>query len=453
MAIKFNNGDNQLQFYASSYDLSGRFIDLEPFELSKIDLCYIQAPFTSSQKNLLPFTTTNIYHTCSLKISDLLRYSDSKSTIFYDLYVRYGNGFNMYPVPVKVYQSSDDYPIQRRLFLTDTVSSKSKSDQPSLYVRYAKAIKLSIELMPSKSDGEIYPPVFFVDYGYALRSDVNKTVDISFEIEYKMDVKLQYLVLFIIIGVLSGLALVWSCFRLWSWNRRSGRFMCDIVALLKFVMFLVGSVGNILFYTLVGWSLYWLIFYRGQSVAFLFLPLKSQESVFTTFVIVGFVLKLLDVVYLILVQTSYDIFFVDWERPQIKDSDKDLIKSNFIRLPPIQQEKEKEKEKNAANAEQVNAREIARQNTVSCWRTLFVANEWNELQTYRKINPTFQLAFVLLLLNVVNLEALALRDIGSDLVRNPNGYVAPYSSVLRLAIAASLYLALGIYFVQIVNKN
>jgi len=37
---------------------------------------------------------------------------------------------------------------------------------------------------------------------------------------------------------------------------------------------------------------------------------------------------------------------------------------------------------------------------ISIWRTYFVANEWNEIQTYRKISPLFQLVMSLLLLVV-----------------------------------------------------
>ena len=37
---------------------------------------------------------------------------------------------------------------------------------------------------------------------------------------------------------------------------------------------------------------------------------------------------------------------------------------------------------------------------VSIWRTYFVANEWNEIQTIRKISPTFQIMAVLFLLEV-----------------------------------------------------
>lgn len=39
-------------------------------------------------------------------------------------------------------------------------------------------------------------------------------------------------------------------------------------------------------------------------------------------------------------------------------------------------------------------------NTISAWRTCFVANEFNEIQTFRRINVSFHLLFVLFLLKV-----------------------------------------------------
>ena len=50
-----------------------------------------------------------------------------------------------------------------------------------------------------------------------------------------------------------------------------------------------------------------------------------------------------------------DIFFVDWERPKSKGSAGDGGEA-----------------------------------PVSIWRSYFAANEWNEIQTLRKINQIFQ---------------------------------------------------------------
>ncbi|MEQ2207178.1 hypothetical protein XENOCAPTIV_008412, partial [Xenoophorus captivus] len=48
---------------------------------------------------------------------------------------------------------------------------------------------------------------------------------------------------------------------------------------------------------------------------------------------------------------------------------------------------------------------------VSIWRTYFVANEWNELQTIRKISPTFQIMAVLFFLEPIKIR-YELRRIG-----------------------------------------
>lgn len=82
------------------------------------------------------------------------------------------------------------------------------------------------------------------------------------------------------------------------------------------------------------------------------------------------------------------------------------------------------------------------QNMVSCWRTLFVANEWNELQAYRKTSITLQLVFALFLLKVINLEELALKDCSQNLFKDINEYRAPFSLVLRVAIASSVLIGI-----------
>ena len=58
---------------------------------------------------------------------------------------------------------------------------------------------------------------------------------------------------------------------------------------------------------------------------------------------------------------TVDIFFVDWERPRGKIS-------------------------SSGDAKQ----QVQSETPVSIWRTYFIANEWNEIQTTRKINDVLQ---------------------------------------------------------------
>uniref|UniRef100_A0A1X7SQ26 Uncharacterized protein n=1 Tax=Amphimedon queenslandica TaxID=400682 RepID=A0A1X7SQ26_AMPQE len=77
------------------------------------------------------------------------------------------------------------------------------------------------------------------------------------------------------------------------------------------------------------------------------LPKNNLHTLLTLFCSV-------QIIYLIWKQTSVRIFLIDWEKPKGAGQAKDTT-------VPIT-------------------------STVSIWRTYFVANEWNEIQTNRKLN-------------------------------------------------------------------
>lgn len=109
--------------------------------------------------------------------------------------------------------------------------------------------------------------------------------------------------------------------------------------------------------------------------------------------------------------------------------------------------------------------------TVSIWRTYFVANEWNKIQTLRQISPTFQIIAVLFFLEVPVTETLlclwvapffliadmlpsdvevlgfsdyALSEPVSTAERSPQAFTPPYSMTLRYGLASILWLCLGL---------
>lgn len=342
----------------------------------------------------------------------------------------------------------------RRFFLLDTLSTRADLNSQSSHIRYAKSIKITVDLISGKSDGEIYPPVISIEYATARRDQLannpNLKVPVSFRIDYRMDTESYLLVVYISAGVLIFLAIMLSCLRIWNWNKRSGRYGCDQVTLFKFLMSVCGYVANTLFFLVVLATLYWLIVYRGQTVAFIFLPLTNQENIFTGLISLAFGLKLFEIIYLILLQTSYDIFFIDWERPSTSSEstggDSALLETgarSMPPLPPINRPKPTMGGPNVAlDIDEETRHELRTQNRVSCWRTLFVANEWNELQTLRQTNTVVRLAFLLLLLNVINLEELTVRDCSQELFKDANEYSAPASRVMRVALASSLLVAI-----------
>lgn len=78
--------------------------------------------------------------------------------------------------------------------------------------------------------------------------------------------------------------------------------------------------------------------------------------------------QIVEVVRLIYVQMKIDIFLIDWERPRATGG----FNTNEIQQP------------------------------VSIWRTYFVANEWNEVQTKRKTSLLIQMLLTILILKVNN---------------------------------------------------
>lgn len=169
-----------------------------------------------------------------------------------------------------------------------------------------------------------------------------------------------------------------------------------------------------LFWIAFGMSVQWLVFFKRQKTVSLILPTDSQEKLFLTIFYVAFSFKLLDVLHMLVSQIFFDIFFIDWERPQGRVNQ------------PTQR----------GEASAMDA-------PVSIWRTLFIANEWNEIQTIRKVNPELQIFLVLFFLKVAGFEYFATTDpVGSSSVNYTTEYVGDFSKVLRFAILSIVFLSL-----------
>jgi meckelin len=102
------------------------------------------------------------------------------------------------------------------------------------------------------------------------------------------------------------------------WNKRSGKLTLDAVTIGKFIMYLFSSIANVFFVVFIGACIWWLIFFKGQNLAYILLPVSTQKDSFTALLVIAFVFKAVDILYLILVQVSYDVFVIDWEKPKVE---------------------------------------------------------------------------------------------------------------------------------------
>ncbi|XP_045361401.1 meckelin isoform X2 [Camelus bactrianus] len=397
-SFKGQNQNTKLKFVAASYDVRGNFLKWQTLEGGVLQLC----PDTETRLNAAYSFGTTYQQSCEIPVSKLL--TDFPTPIFYDVYLEYTDENQhryIWAVPVlnlnlqhnKIFvnqdSSSGKWLLTRRIFLVDTLSGRENDleSQPRL-VRVATQISLSIHLVPNTKNGNIYPPLITIAYSDVdVRDPTSQSVEVSFSVRYEMDQGEAHVQTDIALGVLGGLAVLSSLLKTAGWKRRVGSPMIDLQTVVKFLVYYAGDLANVFFIITVGTGLYWLIFFKALQ----------------------FLHKLIS-------QITIDIFFIDWERPKGK-----VLKAV-------------EGEGGVRNATV----------PVSIWRTYFVANEWNEIQTVRKINPLFQVLTVLFFLEVVGFKNLALMDSSSSLSRSQSSYIAPYSRILRYAVSAAAWLVIAL---------
>uniref|UniRef100_A0A8C4PQW0 Transmembrane protein 67 n=1 Tax=Equus asinus TaxID=9793 RepID=A0A8C4PQW0_EQUAS len=397
-SFKDQNQNTKLKFVAASYDVRGNFLKWQTLEGGILQLC----PDTETRLNAAYSFGTTYQQNCEIPLSKIL--ADFPTPIFYDVYLEYTNENQhqyIWAVPVlnlnlqhnKIFVNQDDsaskWLLTRRIFLVDALSGRENdlASQPRL-LRVATQISLSIHLVPNTKNGNIYPPLITIAYNDIDIKDPNsQSVKVSFSVEYEMNQGEAHVQTDIALGVLGGLAVLSSLLKTAGWKRRIGSPMIDL---------------------------------QAQKSVSVLLPRPAQEERFVTYVGCAFALKALQFLHKLISQITIDIFFIDWERPKGKVL-KAVEGEGGVRSATV---------------------------PVSIWRTYFVANEWNEIQTVRKINPLFQVLTVLFLLEVVGFKNLALMDSSSSLSRSPSSYVAPYSRILRYAVPSALWLVIGI--IQIV---
>ncbi|XP_053323888.1 meckelin [Spea bombifrons] len=420
--------NSRLQFTAALYDVRGNFVKWQTLDGGLLQLC----PDIVTRLDAAFSFGTTYEHKCELLLTRILQ--DYPEPVFYDVYlIQTGDDGqqNIWPVPVRnlnlqyndVFVNQGDninnWLLTRRIFLVDTLSGRENAltSLPRI-IRLASKITISVSLVPNTFKGKIYLPLMTVEYtDVQVQNPSSQTVKVSFSVHYEMQQSDSLVQANIAVGVLGGLAVLWSLLKTAAWKRRIGSPFVDLQTSIHFLIFYAGALANVFLAVTIGTGFYWLILFKGQQYVSVLLPLPHEEDSFVTYVGCAFGLKALQFLHKLLSQLTLDIFFIDWERPKGK-----MIKSEGGIKSSI--------------------------TPVSIWRTYFVANEWNEIQTVRKINPLFQVLAVLFFLEIAGFENLALRDPSSSLSRNPEDYIAPWSRILRYGVTTTLWLVIA--FLQVV---
>uniref|UniRef100_A0A8C9FTB3 Transmembrane protein 67 n=1 Tax=Pavo cristatus TaxID=9049 RepID=A0A8C9FTB3_PAVCR len=265
-SFKGRSEDVKLQFIAASYDAAGNFLKWQSLEGGLLQLC----PDTQTKLNAAYVFGTTYEQSCEISVSKILL--DFTHPIFYDLFLEY-NGDNgqqyLWAVPVlnlnlqysEMYvnqgSSMNNWLLTRRFFLVDTLSGR-ENDLGKLprIIRVASKITISIRLVSHTQKGAIYPPLITVAYTDVLvQNPDTQSVTVSFSVRYEMNQSEAQIQTDITLGVLGGLAVLWSLLRTAGWKRRTGSSVIDLQAVFKFLLFYAGDLANVFFIiTVLGFS-------------------------------------------------------------------------------------------------------------------------------------------------------------------------------------------------------
>ncbi|XP_050441568.1 meckelin [Adelges cooleyi] len=419
-SIKPDRRNSHLKLVASRYYLNGSLHSVSELAPSEFQLCPglwqgIDSAFRFGAR---------YFRTCDIPAKQLISLA-TPEPIFYDLYLEYeeGNKKMLYSVPllVKNIKVGTTYPntgkdisqwlLTRRMFLVDKFSGVPavKAQGFPAVVQYLKFAKLVIQAQREvENEGNILPPFMVLEYGQATNENISLDVPlpVTFTVEFYMENDALHYV-DMSLAILSGCVFIWSCIHTWSESKRCGRMAIDLWTVGQFMITCCSHFANMIFAVCALLALYTLLFYKAQSVVYTLLPSQDLESIVDRYIVLAFLLKTVELLRLIWKQTSVDIFLVDWEKPRIVPNQKP----------------------NGATA-------TTQKQTVSIWRSYFVANEWAEIQTKRKISLPVQLLLTVLLFKIYGFENWATAEPDVHLVRTP---YRPISQLLALAMLVAIF--------------
>ncbi|KAG5273491.1 hypothetical protein AALO_G00151890 [Alosa alosa] len=412
--------NEQLPLMLASYSASGQLVGWEDVSGGILQLC----PDTQSRLNTAYLFGTTFRQSCSISVQELLiKYPEP---VFHQLFLRHTDSdgtLMVWPVPTQSHfpESGTTVHSIQRFFLVDGLTGRADSlMSPPRSIHYLSSLMFSVRI-PTSSPGATPALQLSLQYRTASVAD-NTSVLVSFAVAYSMDEAAMQLATTISVVVLSVLSLLVTLLETSSWSRRSGQHTLNFTTLIKFMAFLSGNLANTFFLVTFGTGIYWLVAFKAQfSIVTAMLPSPGGtiEMHFKSYVSLAFILKALQLIHLLVVQLSIDIFLIDWERPHKPRASgpsaplSGLVASTAPAAP-------------------------------SAWRRLLVANEWNELQAVRRVSPVLQLLAALLLLQVVGLVNMATRDFRLNLHTGGDDLSSLDSPILRYGIITSVWLGLGL---------
>lgn len=395
-----------LEYVISSYTMNGTWLGYREAE-TILNYCTKGSPYSDAGGGTGSSTRWQIFGTFQkLELECDLGSLLGTEQLFYELFLKDTKTGKLYPVPVRVEQfidSSGSFPNSmattgfadkhttvceqgnvyvRRFMLYDIVSGipqtplvDSNNNLLPSYVRFASFIRMQVSIQVANPE-LIYAPVLSLSYSYSAVADwgATYTAETTYTVqgEYTMDTTTFQTSVFA--AQITGIIIVGLMFgqRWLNWRRRLmrpfvvGQEQPNVFQLDYFVdglCMLMHSAVLVGFPALTLYCWYWFTFYKLQDTVAVMLPpqigLLDVTSFYFPVMLMLILLTSFQIIHIsrmIYKQVNADIFFLDWEPPASKSGNK--------------------------------------KGKVSVWRTILIANEWNELSNTRRTDIRFTLFFM-----------------------------------------------------------
>ncbi|XP_055544180.1 meckelin [Wyeomyia smithii] len=445
-----NAANNTLNFTLISYDLYGHLRSFRAMRFADLNLC---ERYSASQEQRVRFAR-NYDRRCRISLQQLLE--DFSEPEFVNLYADYYDQkarlLRSIPVLVRKAFSHNDHvdpekwQLVKRFLIVDTLSGMNGNYKPRMYckdplhehfdfIRYVKKVEFDIRLHANhdKNPNRVTVPLLKLEYGLVNMSQSKsesfpeETVDFEFRITFSKKYNFDSL-LEILLPIFILLAFTMTLFQTFCHKLRQNKIYYDMEIFANFLVYLCSNVGTALLAVTVIVAVHVFVTYKTQENVKILLPVEVQSAL-EVFICVAFSFKLLKIMRIFVQISGIDIFFIDWERPKILDNGFGNQRTHLLDTTSVTS--------NATNRPSCDS--------VSAWRNYFIANEWQELATKRKISMFSHVVLLITAFSFLGFEHWSSRSFGLELHKNEE-HIGPHDKVLTVAVGILVYGA--IYFAQ-----
>ncbi|KAL4427484.1 hypothetical protein ABPG74_015187 [Tetrahymena malaccensis] len=420
-----------INFKLLTFDLDGNLINMDVAQVNtfaSLDNQLFLCPSTDTDGQNFKEFGTDFTLKCQLNAAQFQ--NDRSQSVFYELLIDTSNVGNFLRVPVQIQGNSQYYT---RFFLVDNISgfkAGSEGDPKSYYLNqyalpstFVVATQMQMNINIQSSNNQIDMPVLQITY--QIITDPTQVLNISFIATYQQNssqfTNAAYPI-FYVFAAFTGIIWIFK-FNIWSkYNPQSQNLSPETFFFLwvtNGIHILIDIWADFSFYYLFFMTGYWFVTYKLQETLYTLMinPASDPDlfNAFKIFIIIQFSFKTASFMKFIYHQLQTDVLFLDWEnQKQFEDED---------------QEEEKRR-------------------GISIWRTLFVANEFNELSIERITSFEWTLFWVGFFLT-----GLSWDNLGQEvpfLTTEEKDYVN-MNQALRYFVASLLYIV--IVLLQIIVKK